>query len=206
MADDFQAAFDAWLCFLRDLGFAAEAHLNPPATEAAIEAAEAEIGFRLPDELRALYRRADGQRDIDDITDPAPGTIVTPLFGGCEFVPLSKALSDYHRWEETIDDWGDDSDPNEFITLRPGDPPVAREYWRRGWFAFAIDGGGNALAVDLSPVPGGIHGQVIVTGPDEDERKVLAPSLAAFLTRAATCEPVWEEEGVGLLRFFEIGL
>ncbi len=81
MSDDFQSAFETWLAFLRGLGFAAEVHFHPPATEAAIAAAEAEIGFRLPDDLRALYLRADGQTDIGDIADPAPGTIVTPLFG-----------------------------------------------------------------------------------------------------------------------------
>ncbi|MEP9357762.1 SMI1/KNR4 family protein [Sphingomonas sp. KR3-1] len=205
--EDFQSALDTWLVYLGDLGFAAKAHLNPPATEAAIAAAEAEIGFRLPDDLRALYLWADGQVDIGDIADPAPGKIVTPLFGGYEFVPLAKAVGDYQVWEDVIDDWGDETDPNEFITLRPGDPPVAREYWRRGWFGFAIDGGGNAYAVDLSPVEGGTPGQIILTGSDEDERRVMAPSLTAFLARAATCEPVWEDvEDDGPMRFFEIGL
>lgn len=205
MLDTFHAAFDEWLRHLSDLGFAAEAHLNPPATEAAIAAVEAEIGFRLPDDLRALYLRADGQERIDDIADPAPGTIVTPLFGGYEFVPLSRAMDNYRTWEEVIDEWNAGDDPNDFITLRAGDPPVAREYWRRGWFAFAIDGGGNAYAVDLSPVPGGTYGQIILIGSDEDERRVLAPSLTAFLVAASKCEPVWEE-GDELLRFFEMEL
>lgn len=205
MSGDFQSAFEAWLDFLHGLGFAARAHLNPPATEAEIAAVEAEIGFQLPEDLRALYLRADGQKHFDRIADPAPGTIVTPLFGGCEFVPLARAMEDYRSWEEMIDDWNADDDPNFSITLRPGDPPVAREYWRRGWFAFALDGGGNACSVDLSPVPGGTRGQIILTGPDEDERKVLAPSLTAFLVEAAKCEPIWEE-GDGPLRFFEIEL
>ncbi len=104
-----------------------------------------------------------------------------------------------------IDDWDADDDPNFCITPRAGDPPVAREYWRRGWFPFAIDGGGNAYAVDLSPVPGGTYGQIILTGSDEDERRVLAPSLTAFLIEAAKCDPVWEE-GDGPVRFFEIEL
>jgi cell wall assembly regulator SMI1 len=205
MHDDFQSAFTAWLGFLRGLGFAADAHLRPPTTEAALVAAEAEIGFRLPDDLRALYLHADGQVDIGTVTDPAPGTIVTPLFGGYEFVPLEKALDDYRVWDDLIDDWNAGDDPNFCITLRAGDPPVAREYWRRGWFPFAIDGGGNAYAVDLAPVEGGTWGQVILTGSDEDERRVLAPSLTAFLVAAAGCEPIWEE-GDGPMRFFEIEL
>ncbi|WP_342250397.1 SMI1/KNR4 family protein [Sphingomonas sp. OTU376] len=205
MAGDFKSAFDAWLVFLNDLGFVAEAQLNPPATRAAIMAVEAEIGFRLPDDLRELYLRADGQKRFHAPIDPTPGTIVTPLFGGYEFASLSRALDDYRTWVDVIDEWGDESDPNEWITLRAGDPPVAREYFRRGWFPFAIDGGGNAYAVDLAPVPGGSHGQIIVIGSDEDERQVLAPGLTAFLVAAAQCEPVWEE-GDGPLRFFEIEL
>ncbi len=205
MAEDFKSAFDAWLVFLNDLGFAAEAQLNPPATKAAIMAVEAEIGFRLPDDLRELYLRADGQKSLYDPIDPGAGTIVTPLFGGYEFVPLSKALGDYRNWVDVIDEWGDEGDPNEWITLRAGDAPVACEYFRRGWFPFAIDGGGNAYAVDLAPVPGGTYGQIILIGSDEDERQVLAPGLTAFLLAAAGCEPVWEE-GDGPLRFFEIEL
>lgn len=205
MAGDFSAAFDAWLVFLNNLGFAAEAQLNPPATKAAIMAVEAEIGFRLPDDLRELYLRADGQKRFDHPVDPMPGTIVTPLFGGYQFAALSRALNDYRTWVDVIDEWGDESDSSGWITLRPGDPPVAREYFRRGWFPFAIDGGGNAYAVDLSPVEGGTHGQVILIGGDEDERRVLAPSVTAFLVAAARCEPLWEE-GDGPLRFFGIGL
>jgi len=205
MAEGFKSAFDAWLVFLNKLGFAAEAQLNPPATKAEIIAVEAEIGFRLPDDLRELYLRADGQKSLYEPIDPAPGTIVTPLFGGYEFASLSSALDDYRNWVEVIDEWGNESDPNECITLRAGDPPVAREYFRRGWFPFAIDGGGNAYAVDLAPVQGGTEGQVILIGSDEDERQVLAPSLTAFLVAAAGCEPVWEE-GDGPLRFFEIEL
>jgi cell wall assembly regulator SMI1 len=127
------------------------------------------------------------------------------LFGGYEFVPLAKALRDYRVWEGVLEDWSAGDDPNAFITLRAGDPPVAREYWRRGWFPFAIDGGGNAYAVDLSPVEGGTWGQIIVIGGDEDERRVLAPGLTAFLLAAAQCEPVWEDDD-GPMRFFEIEL
>jgi cell wall assembly regulator SMI1 len=189
MATGFGEIFHAWLAFLASLGFVAGAHLNPPATETAIVAVEAEIGFHLPDDLRELYLRADGQKPSFAIKDPAPGSIVTPFFGSYDFAPLSRALAEYRSWEEVIDAWPEGDDPNEFITLRAGDPPVARAYWRRGWFPFAIDGGGNAYAVDLSPPPGGTYGQVIVIGSDEDERRVVAPSVSAFMKRAAERRP-----------------
>ncbi len=49
---------------------------------------------------------------------------------------------------------------------------------------FSLDGGGNSYAIDLSPAPGGEYGQVILIGSDEDERRVLASSLAELLARA----------------------
>ena len=179
----FVQAFQAWLAFLAALGFRADAHLNPPATPEAIARAEAAIGFRLPDDLRALYLRADGQRDTIAIADPAPGRLVMPLFGEFEFVPLEKALLDYKGWKQIYDDEGGSATFNAGITVRSGDP-VHAEYWRPGWFPFANDGSGNAYAVDLSPAPGGRYGQVILIGPDEYERRVLAPSLAEFFARA----------------------
>lgn len=182
LAPSFPDIFLAWLAFLASLGFRADAHLRPPATPLALAAAEKEIGFALPDDLRALYLEADGQSDPFEITDPSPGTLVMPFFGAYDFVPLDRALDEYRTWMGVYEDRGDDF--NAMITVRGGDP-VHREYWRPGWFPFAIDGGGNAYAVDLSPPPGGAYGQVILIGPDEDERRVLAPSLGEFLLKAS---------------------
>jgi len=52
---------------------------------------------------------------------------------------------------------------------------------RAPWWPLAEDGGGNHLMVDLDPPPGGTVGQVLVAGPDEDERRVLAPGVGAYL-------------------------
>jgi cell wall assembly regulator SMI1 len=46
-----------------------------------------------------------------------------------------------------------------------------------------MDGGGNGLAVDLDPQPGGQAGQVIFIGPDEDTRHVVATSISDLLER-----------------------
>ncbi|HEY5721939.1 MAG TPA: SMI1/KNR4 family protein [Allosphingosinicella sp.] len=185
-APDFSDIFLAWLVFLASLGFRADSHLHPPATLEAIAAVEQEIGFALPDDLRGLYLKADGQKDPFEIRDPSPGTLVMPFFGGYDFVPLERALSEYRNWMEVYEEGGAGSDASfhDMVTVRSGDP-VHREYWRPGWFPFAVDGGGNAYAVDLSPAPGGQYGQVILIGSDEDERRVLAPSLGAFLLKAS---------------------
>jgi cell wall assembly regulator SMI1 len=53
------------------------------------------------------------------------------------------------------------------------------------WIPFATDGGGNSLAADLAPAPGGTAGQVIVIGSEEDLRWVLAPSVLDLLRLCA---------------------
>lgn len=186
LAPTFHDIFLAWLAFLAGLGFRADAFLNPPATPEAIADAESRIGFALPEDLRDLYLIADGQKDSFEIRDPSPGRLVMPLFGGYDFVPLDRALREYRTWMEVYEEGGGAAaGPDSLVTVREGDP-VHPDYWRPGWFPFAVDGGGNAYAVDLSPPPGGRYGQIILIGPDEDERRVLAPSLSELLAEAAT--------------------
>lgn len=180
----FDSAFLAWLAYLTTLGIDARATLNPPATEAQIAAAEARIGYRLPDDLRALYRIGNGQQDPDAYVARHPGAIVAFLFGN-DFISLERALSEYQTWQEIYDEMGPQADT---VTVRAGDP-VHRYYWHPGWFPFASDWGGNSYAVDLSPAPGGTYGQVIVIGRDEDERRVIASSITAFLADAAVRRP-----------------
>lgn len=187
----FAVAYKSWIDFHTSNGFAVERFLNPPASEAAIAAAAAEVGFSLPDDLTALWRHADGQRDVYAISDPAPGRIVSPFFGSYDFCSTATALRNYRNWRQIYDDAGAsfDADFNGASITRRGDDPVHREYWRPGWLPFSIDGGGNSYAVDLSPADGGTYGQVILIGPDEDERRVLAPGIAAWLGTVAARRP-----------------
>ena len=62
----FEAAFAAWIAFHSKLGVNIEATLMPPATEADILAVENTLGFDLPDDMRALYKIANGQFDAWD--------------------------------------------------------------------------------------------------------------------------------------------
>lgn len=180
----FEAALLAWLAYFSTLGVDMRAQLNPPATEAQVAAAEAEVGFAFPEDLRALYRFADGQKNPEEVRGTAAF-----LFGGYHFVTLSQAMIEYRGWKSVYDDAGPDFRTTyNWTTARAGDP-VHPDYWRPGWFPFASDWGGNAYAVDLSPAPGGAYGQVILIGRDEDERRVLAPSLTAFLAAAAGRRP-----------------
>ena len=63
--------------------------------------------------------------------------------------------------------------------------PVKKHYSHALWLPLATDGGGNSLAFDLDPASGGTRGQIIIIGADEDERRVLAPGIGAFLAGLA---------------------
>ena len=109
-----------------------------------------------------------------------------PFFGRYDWCGIDVARDEYRAWRQVVAEQGTAMDDG--ITVRSGDP-VHAAYWRPGWLCFARDGGGNAYAVDLSPAPGGTYGQVILHGPDEDERRVLAPGIAAFMADAAARRP-----------------
>ncbi|MCL4714065.1 MAG: SMI1/KNR4 family protein [Hyphomonadaceae bacterium] len=200
----FDDAFDHWCETLRAAGFAVGSFLNAPATDATIDSLQAQIGFDLPNDLRALYLRADGQTPPFGLTDPFPGEVVLPFFGTYDFISTERALGAYEQWKQIFDEAGDQFSYNfdEFCTVRDGDP-VIKAYWQPGWLPFSIDGGGNSYAVDLSPPSNGSYGQVILIGPDEDERRVLAPSLCEFLIRLSKLDLVFHESS-DVWRCFDI--
>jgi cell wall assembly regulator SMI1 len=172
-------ACHAWLGVLTAAGF--DPALRAPAEPQEVAAAEERIGRAFPVELRALYALADGQDDTFPRRD-TPRGCVADLFPCHRFLPVAEALAEWGSWREVADAEGPAgmADHAGFVTVR-GDDPVLGEYWVPGWWPLARDGGGNALAVDLTPAPGGTAGQVVVMGPDEDERRVLAPGIAAYL-------------------------
>ena len=176
-------AWAGWLAALEAHGVATAFMLRPGANEGAIAAAEATIGARLPDDARALYLVADGQADVMDVASVPAGKVAAPLFGGFEFNSLERMAYEWSGWREIRDqhtplEMTDNFDDS--VELRPGDP-VKKLYSHQAWIPFATDGGGNSLAFDLAPEPGGTVGQIIVIGSDEDLRRVLAPGIAAFL-------------------------
>ena len=176
----------AWIGALEAKNVAARMLLRPGANDAALVELEAVIGARLPSEARELYALADGQLDVFTIEAPAAGKILTPIFGAFEFNSLERVAAEWSSWREirnrSTEEELDDFDLH--VDVRAGDP-VRKRYQHALWIPFATDGGGNSLALDLDPAPGGTRGQIIVIGSDEDERRVLAGSLSAFLAESA---------------------
>lgn len=169
-----------WVDRLDAQGWHARAMVRPPAEEAVIAAAGEVVGG-FPDELAALYRVADGQVETRYVDGPR-----TNLFPGYEFLSLAGASRAWQGWADIRRTYQPE-DFDDMITVR-GDDPVHRSYTRAGWWPLAEDGGGNHVMVDLDPAPGGTVGQVIVAGPDEDERRVLAPGVAAYLAALLDAE------------------
>lgn len=66
-------------------------------------------------------------------------------------------------------------------------PPnsVQKAYAHSGWIPLVRDWGGNNLAVDVAPGPGGQWGQIILFGRDFDTKYVVARSWAHFLAIVA---------------------
>ena len=92
------------------------------------------------------------------------------------------------------------------MTVRPGDLPVQAVHRSAAWWPFALDGGGNVPVVDTDPPPGGVPGQVVVTGPGELERRVLAPGLVASLRALAAAGLIDEEVDDGVVWWDAPGL
>jgi cell wall assembly regulator SMI1 len=194
-----EAALETWLKRFDERRIEMRKQLNPAATPQQIARLEQKTGIKLPEDLRALYQIANGQQDAFKVTyrtgQPniielpfavAPDAFVGNLFGSYHFLSTIEAEKEWENWRVIYSGSSqaerDDFDDN--IQVRQGDP-VRKHYANLRWLPFARDGGGNSYAVDMDPAEGGRMGQVIVIGPDEDLRRVLAPSLKEFLVASS---------------------
>lgn len=127
--DSFELAFTAWLSFLTSVGVDLDAVMNPPATVAEIEALEQTIGFELPTEQKALYRKTNGQKNPFNAI-PAVGKYAVGLLGNYDFLSIEDALRSYQFQQEIREEYGVNMDKG--ITTGGADP-VHTLYWKEGW-------------------------------------------------------------------------
>lgn len=142
--------------------------LNPPATDAQLDAFERRVGIELPSSYRQLYRWHDGEED--------------DRFGhiyGLPLLPLQEAEAQWNAWNGVLEEFGGD----RYMVRARGWPEGAVDpaYINPRWIPLTHDGSGNHTGLDLDPWPGGRVGQVILFGRDEDVKAVLAESLGKFL-------------------------
>lgn len=144
--------------------------LPPPATEAALEAAEQRLGVRLPADLRALYLIADGGADLG-------------LFPGNGWLSLTGMVGEHTEWGADQRPWfGWDLEWDAVVFDTAPADTVRRCGGHPGWLRFGTGEDGNFLAVDTAPARDGRPGQVIHTGRDYDEGPLYrADSVTSLL-------------------------
>ncbi|MEH0937683.1 SMI1/KNR4 family protein [Micromonospora psammae] len=139
----------------RDRLYGESPRFAPGHSEAEILAVEEQLGVRLPEDLRALYRTIhdDGQE--------------SGLLGRFSPASLEQVVRWYHEGDPGSYGWDDglfEDDPVVFETHPFGHVRrLSRDDW---WVTFASDHAGNFAAVDLDPAGLGSYGQVLTFGRD----------------------------------------
>ncbi|WP_141205546.1 SMI1/KNR4 family protein [Streptomyces griseorubiginosus] len=142
------------------------------ATEEEIAAAEERLGIALPEELKALYRVTRARwEDWDGDYDKAEQVYDAV---GCELLPLDRlyvaeASTRRCSWQFAAME----------AVVTPPDAKVQGVVGSPGWIVFGDNGGGDRLAVDLTPGPRGHRGQIVLIGHEDN---IGADLLAASLT------------------------
>jgi cell wall assembly regulator SMI1 len=149
--------------------------LAAPAAPADIAHVEAIVGSALPADYRAFLALHDGQRFVAG--EDHQGTLA-PLFSGLDLLPLRIAADEY---ETITEEWGDEG-PGEIQAIGPVRPLHKHTRW---WPVTCVFGSSQYHCLDLDPAPGGAVGQVIFIADDDERRRVVAPSFAAFLEMLA---------------------
>ncbi|MGC4987060.1 SMI1/KNR4 family protein [Streptomyces sp. DT193] len=153
------------------------------ATEAEIVAAESRLGIALPDELKALYRvtQADWEdwRGDYEAAQRHSEAVRCELFG-LKDLYVAEAATRYCPWQFAAMDT---------VDMRP-DAVVQGLVGSPGWIVFGDNGGGDRLAVDLTPGPRGHTGQVIILSHEENVGAALvADSLTDLVLDRPGAEP-----------------
>ncbi|MFF3956840.1 SMI1/KNR4 family protein [Streptomyces sp. NPDC001890] len=150
------------------------------ATEAEIAAAESRLGVALPEELKALYRvtRARWEDHVDDHSAAQRECVAV----GCELFALdglyiAEASSRHCLWKFAAME----------AVVTPPDAAVQGVVGSPGWIVFGDNGGGDRLAVDLTPGPRGHTGQIIILSHEENIGACLvADSLTDLVMRRSS--------------------
>ncbi len=149
------------------------------ATEEEIAAAEARLGVALLDELKALYRVTRARWEDwggDHAAEERVSDAVDCELFSLDELYIADAASRPCPWQFAADD----------AVVTAPDAAVQGLVGSPGWIVFGDNGGGDRLAVDLTPGPGGHTGQVIVI---DHERTIGAGLRADSLTDMVVNRP-----------------
>jgi cell wall assembly regulator SMI1 len=141
------------------------------ATEAEIAAAEARLGVSLPDELKVLYRVTQARWENNEYEKAVQ--MVGELFP-LDGLYIANAPSRSCPWQFAAME----------AVVTPPDAAVQGLVGSPGWIAFSDNGGGDRIAVDLTPGPHGHIGQIIMLSHEENTGAALiADSLTDLVMK-----------------------
>ncbi len=174
---------ELWGCYVEWLRVhvpRAHENLAPPATEAQIESVEQTTGVSLPDAIKRVWRRNDGQRETMIATRKGPAVPCIPTLS---FLSTAMVIEAWKQW--------DDLRKNETAanlasldqaasSVFPG--KVRPQYTNAAWIPVWSDPTrADYVGLDLDPDAQGTRGQIINFGRDEERHAVLAEDLDALL-------------------------
>ncbi|GAB3938455.1 hypothetical protein GCM10029976_052960 [Kribbella albertanoniae] len=148
--------------------------LLPPSTGEELVACEAVIGLALPGELRELWGLCGGQATVD------AGVGVFPRL---DFLGPGWASEEWLMWRR-LRDGSSAEDMVLLSSLSTSSPAgaIALSYSSKGWIpVWRLEKAPDYVGLDLEPGPVGTAGQIINFGRDQDDKVVLAESLAAIV-------------------------
>jgi cell wall assembly regulator SMI1 len=169
--DSFFAFYRSWL---RGVAPGLDATFRGPVDDAELDRYQEAVGAELPGELRQLWRIHNGEGG----PEAHGGTI-----GGLIFLGLETSLREWSDWASLRAETSD-ADMHALRTFSESVPPeaVQLEYTAAGWLPILKESmEGNYLGLDLAPGPGGLPGQVINFGRDEDRKAVISRSMSDLL-------------------------
>ncbi len=161
------------------------ANLDPPAPADArvLDEIERVLGVRIPEPLSTLYRLTGGEPRFRQDPDDDVGSGV--LFGArlMQVPEILEFVRAPRNWRpDDVDADREDDDLSPALRNEVLEPTKLRAaVLHRLWVPFAELGGGDYLAVDLAPGPGGSRGQVINIGRDQECRFVLADGITELI-------------------------
>ena len=146
--------------------------LQPGASEARIRKLEESLSIRLPDDVKALYRLCNGQSSYD-----------YGLLNGTEFLSLERIQDEWSVWKGLLD--AGELVPDDSVESSRIDRGIRQVWWSPKWIPLTYNGAGDHHCLDLDPAKEGTMGQIITMWHDDDERKVVASSIRAWLQQYA---------------------
>lgn len=177
---DYVGILEAVYGRLDELGVAGRADAGEPPTEEALAAAETEMGFRIPAELREFYRTVGDGFSLYWETDHGDAE---KLWGGFHVPELAELVGMYAGWRELVLYTPERAE--EYGFPHTTDPARAKQTAARMWHWLPVirEANGDAICLDLGApgCPAVFDRHDWVDGGTGDNGHVLAPDWRAFL-------------------------